>query len=147
MRLFPAVLSAALGLLAARASLIDAPIASDGDGGARYLDGQDWLLNAPGFTAIRATVPGDIITDLQTAGLVGDPLFELNWIRDAHVWANSPWTYSKSFTATAADVAALASGGDLLLVLDGAKMSSSVTVNGVAVGATTDQNLRYVFSL
>ena len=128
------------------ASLIDPPITSDG-GVAHYLDGEDWVLSAPGFTPIRATVPGDIVTDLQVAGLVGDPLYEVNWIRDAGVWANNAWTYSKSFAVSAADIATINAGGDVWLVLDGAKMSSYVSVNGVTVGTTSDQYLRYTFSL
>ena len=48
---------------------------------------------------------------------------------------------------SAAEIKFLSSGGDLLLVLDGAKMSAAVKVNGVVVGGATDQFLRYTFSL
>ncbi len=124
---------------AARAEIV-------GDGGAStYLDGADWVATSNAGT-IRATVPGDLVTDLQVAGLAGDPLYEMNWIRDAHLWADNSWTYSKSFTLTPAAVAA-AAAGDLLLVFDGVKMSSAVSLNGVSLGGTTDQYLRYVFSL
>ena len=43
--------------------------------------------------SIAASVPGDLITDLQTAGMVGDPIYELNfkngtlWDGYAKFWA------------------------------------------------------------
>jgi hypothetical protein len=127
-------------------TLIDPVIVSDGSV-ARFLDGDDWTVSSPGFNDIRGTVPGDLVTDLQVAGLARDPLYELNWIEDAHLWANNAWTYKKSFTVSAADIASLATGGDFLIVFDGAKMSSNVNVNGVSVGDTTNQYLRYTFSI
>eukprot|EP00729_Bicosta_minor_P029884 gene29884-4514_t len=45
----------------------------------------------PAFT-IKAKVPGDLITDLQTAALVGDPLYELNF-KNATMWDSYVWTY------------------------------------------------------
>lgn len=127
-------------------TLIDPVIVSDGST-ARFLDGDDWVVSSPGFNDIRGTVPGDLVTDLQVAGLARDPLYELNWIEDAHLWANNAWTYKKTFTVSAAEVASLATGGDFLIVFDGAKMSSSVYVNGVSVGNTTNQYLRYSLSI
>lgn len=35
--------------------------------------------------SISGKVPGDLITDLQNAGLIGDPLYELNWL-NASMW-------------------------------------------------------------
>jgi hypothetical protein len=61
----------------------------------RYLDGA-WEASASGGAgaartmSMNATVPGDIITDLEAAGLVGDPWFETNWRDDAGVWFRPP---------------------------------------------------------
>lgn len=66
---------------------------------------------------INATVPGDLVTDLQNAGLIGDPLFEVNF-RNSSLWHGRTWTYRTTFdTVKLSD----ATGStDVLLVLDGA---------------------------
>jgi len=100
----------------------------------------------PAFT-IKAKVPGDLITDLQTAALVGDPLYELNF-KNATMWDSYVWTYATTFTMAADRLEHIrATGGSHLLVFDGVKMGSNVKVNGKAVGQTTDQFLRYEFPL
>lgn len=104
-----------------------------------YSRRQEWIASAPGVGSIRASVPGDLITDLEAAGLIGDPLYELNW-QNASLWDSHVWTYATTFTLTPA-----AAASTLLLVLDGVKMSAHVSLNGVAVGHTTDQYLRYTF--
>ena len=86
---------------------------------------------------INASVPGDLITDLQTAGLIGDPLYELNFL-NASLWSQ-PWVYKTAFT--------LPSGASHRLVFDGVKMGATVKVNGNIVGTTHDQFLRYVFTI
>jgi hypothetical protein len=127
------------------AGLIDHPIAADG--APTYLDSDSWVASTPGLPSIRATVPGDLITDLQVAGLIGDPLYELNW-QNSSLWDDHVWTYTKTFALGAAQLRALASGaGDTLLVFDVVKMAATVSVNGVAIGHTTIQFLRYEFSL
>lgn len=66
---------------------------------------------------------GDLITDLQKAGKVGDPLYELNWLRDSAIWDDHTWTYSTTFTLDeAAQAAASQDGGEVLLVFDGIKV-------------------------
>jgi hypothetical protein len=63
--------------------------------------------------AIPATVPGDLITDLETAGLVGDPLHELNWLNST-IWGGPhSWNYSTTFPTP------VAGAGTSLLVFDG----------------------------
>ena len=134
-----ALLPAALG-----AGLIDHPIAA---GAAVYLDSEEWTASAPGVGTIRATVPGDLITDLQLSGLIGDPLYELNW-KNYSLWDSNVWTFSTPFTLSASALAGIAAKtSDTLLVFDGVKMSASIAINGVAVGKTTNQFLRYTFSL
>ena len=125
--------------------LIDHAIA--GDGAPVYLNSAEWVASAPGMGSIRATVPGDLISDLYAAGLVGDPLYELNWLNSS-LWEKNVWTFSRSFSLASSSLEALRAGvGDTLLVFDGIKMSATVSLNGVAIGHTTNQFLRYTFSL
>ena len=86
---------------------------------------------------INASVPGDLITDLETAGLIGDPLHEVNFL-NASLWSR-PWLYETTFT--------LPSGASHRLVFDGVKMGATIKVNGQVVGTTHDQFLRYVFPI
>ena len=137
-----ACLVAVLGVAAAT-GLVDNPVAGDS---LAYLDasaGLTWQAKAPSRgLSIPATVPGDIITDLQRAGVIGDPLYELNWLNSS-IWDATVWEYSLSFTATAAQLAAT----ETLLVFDGIKMGANVTLNGVALGTATDQFLRYEYAV
>ena len=82
-----------------------------------YLDGA-WSASssaAPG-PALNASVPGDILTDLQRAGRVPDPYFNSTWSEPSFVaaWNVGLWTYRKSFESPAA-----VAGGAALLVFDG----------------------------
>lgn len=91
---------------------------------------------------IGAVVPGDIVTDFQRAGLYGDPLMGTNF-KNA-MYDESTWTYNRTF-----DLAPAVAGstGSLYLVLDGVKMAAAVTLNGVPLGETADQFLRYTFDV
>ena len=126
--------------------LVDHPIAS---GSAPvYLDSEEWVASSPGFGDIRANVPGDLISDLQVAGLMGDPLYELNWRTNVSLWDAHVWTFSRSFDLSAEALDGINAGtSDTLLVFDGVKMSSTIAINGVSIGGTTNQFLRYTFSL
>ena len=101
-----------------------------------------------------ATVPGDLVSDLQRAGIIGDPFYELGWLntttpgaQGAPLWDTGNWTFSLAFTPSAPLLAAIAAGGTPLLVLDGVKMAADVALNGVPLGAVQDQFLRYNFEL
>lgn len=121
------------------------------------LDGDGWTarrLSMPGFLlqgvpmaptadlTIKATVPGDLITDLQKAGLIGDPLYENNFL-NASLWADPAkvWEYSRTFDAPQQ----LNGDGEVLLVFDGVKMGATVELNDVQLGHVTDQHVRYTF--
>lgn len=54
------------------------------------LGGKWGLSNGTAFTT--GQVPGDLITDLENGGLIGDPLFELNF--KTPVWDYGNWTYT-----------------------------------------------------
>ena len=87
---------------------------------------------------IAGSVPGDLLTDLQNAGVIPDPLFEDNFLTNASVWADSVWTYSKSFTVPS---------GRSWLVFDGIKMGATIRVDGNIIGNATDQFRRLSFDV
>jgi hypothetical protein len=129
---------------------------------ALYLDGSGWTAThsdarahsplesagavpppLPGAWAkpVPATVPGDILTDLQRAG-GPDPYFNSTW-RDPEfirTWNEGVWTYSTSFVAPA-------TGKDFVLAFDGIRMGAMIHLNGHFLGNATDQFLRYTFSV
>ena len=89
---------------------------------------------------LKDRVPGDLITDLQRAGAIGDPLYELNF--KSLAW-DATFTYRLAFDASAALLAAPARW----LVLDSVKMGAWVWLNGRFLGAVADQFLRYEFDV
>ena len=125
-------------------TLVDPPFAA---ALVQYLDGEDWVVICAGLPPNGAVVPGDIITDLQRAGVIGDPNYETNWMDESSIWWR-PYNLSKTFTLSQAALEAVESGAsELLIVFDGIKMAATISVNGAAVGHTTNQFLRYNFSL
>lgn len=99
------------------------------------------------IASIKGTVPGDLITDLQVAGLIPEPYFENNF-RNASLWNDNTWVYTTSFALTETELASVRAGGtSKLLVFDGIKMGARVAVNGKVVGVATDEFLRYEWSL
>ena len=149
------LLSALLAALAAQparaAGLQDPPVAG-AQGASQSLDGEAWVAaSADGAFSVGAVVPGDLLTDLQRAGKLGDPLYENNF--DAYdasgkvqtpFWDRANVTYSISFAldARVRALAGLGAGGEVLLVLDGVKMAAEVFLNGASLGVTADQFLR-----
>eukprot|EP01050_Picozoa_sp_SAG11_P009946 SAG11_NODE_972_length_6340_cov_3.043423_7_plen_340_part_00 len=90
-------------------------------------------------------------SDLETAGLIGDPLYELNWLNSS-IWNNYTWTYTKAVTLGQSELAVVAAGGTVLLVFDGIKMGAEVKMNGKLLTpkgqpGVADQFLRYEFPL
>ena len=121
------------------------------------LDGADWRATNPSQSpqTINATVPGDILTDLEKAGLIPDPYYNVSWRDPPNVyrWANGTWTFSKTFdygsVSSSASASSSGSGASASasLVFDGVKMGSRITLNGAEVGITTDQFMRYSFEV
>jgi len=122
-----------------------------------YLDGDDWTATHAGSGSfngsINATVPGDIITDLQRAGKVPGPYFNCSWQEPAFMsaWNEGTWAYSKRFLSPAGPAGP--AGQDALLVFDGVLMGAVVELNGRRltrtidgnVSGATDQFFRYAF--
>lgn len=106
-----------------------------------YLDGQ-WGVAGAGHS-FSGSVPGDLFSDLEEAGIIPDPIVNDNWLLNSSLWAKNTFNYSTSFSLTEAEAAS----GQSLLVFDGIKMGANVFVNGKKVGTVVDQFLRYVFPL
>lgn len=88
-----------------------------------------------------AIVPGDVLSDLERAGIIPDPLRERNFRSQAVMVRNHSWDYSLTFDV--GDLAKL----DALLVFEGIKMGAQVYLNGQLLGVARDQYLRYVYHL
>jgi len=82
-----------------------------------------------------------------SAGIIGDPLYELNFVPKgspaAPIWDSSQWAYSKTFDLSPAAAAA----SEVLLIFDGVKMAADVALNGAPLGFLNDQFLRYSFPI
>jgi len=112
-----------------------------------YLDGTEWTAfsSSSKFANItlQATVPGDVITDLQNSGMMGDPWYEMNWMENSHLWngENRVWNYSRKFTVDTHKKSSYR------LVFDGVKMSASISLNGFLLGNAINQFVRYIFDV
>jgi hypothetical protein len=134
--------------VAAAPTLVEHPIASGAS--VVYLDGDSWTAtnaNTNGGEAqqpLPATVPGDIITDLQNARRVKDPYWNVTWRDPAFVaaWNEGVWTYERRFP-TQPSMSTGAAAAETLLVLDGVRMGATVSLNGHFLINVTDQFLRW----
>ena len=94
---------------------------------------------------IPATVPGDLVTDLQRAGMVKDPLSSNNHKDPSQVqfWNGESYTYTKNFTVDAS----IRKTAIVRLVLNSVKMGASISLNGNFLGNATNQFLRYTYEI
>lgn len=93
---------------------------------------------------MTATVPGDLISDLYTANIIPDPIFEMVFRNDsyAHLWDQQLWVYQKIFVFTSP-----ATPSSTQLVFDGVKMAANISLNGHSLGMATNQFVRYVYDV
>ena len=91
-------------------------------------------------SAIHATVPGEVHTDLLAAGVIVDPLDADNEALLAWI-GRTDWTYVASFS--------WADNGHARhdLVAEGLDTVATVTVNGTVVGRTRNQHRSYRFDV
>lgn len=86
------------------AGLVDHPIVGDNQ---VYLDGNAWTVSNDELrVSAQGSVPGDLLTDLASNKVIPEPLFELNW-KNSSIWDDYVWTYTRKFTATADQLAAV----------------------------------------
>ena len=98
-----------------------------------------------GQLSLPATVPGDLISDLLRNGLIGEPLFEANFLNGSSTWNLPRWLFTKLFDLGGDFLQSSAADGVSLLVFDGVKMGATIYLNGKRLGTATDQFLRYTF--
>lgn len=129
--------------MAAAIGLVDYPIIADG---VQYLDGEGWVVSNGQGVEVGGYVPGDLLTDLEKGGVIGDPLYETNWVPNSNgnaipMWDSSAhnWTYTTTFDL----LPNVAAGKDIWIVFDGIKMAADISLNGVYLGFVNDQFLRY----
>lgn len=105
--------------------------------------GGAWELQQVGKAAwIKATVPGNVHTDLMAAGRLADPHLseneaDMGWVEMAD------WTYRKRFDAPAA----LLGGQRLRLVAEGLDTYATLWLNGEKLGSTQNMFVEQVFEL
>ncbi|MGV9767110.1 glycoside hydrolase family 2 protein [Micromonospora tulbaghiae] len=115
----------------------------------RTLLHEGWTLRAePGpavppeiaGTAVPATVPGCVHTDLLTAGLIPDPYRDDNENRLTWI-GRTDWVYETTFARQPGD------DDRVDLVCAGLDTVATVTLNGVEVGRTENQHRSYRFDV
>ena len=127
--------------------LVDDPVLG---AGSQSLDGL-WDISIPTLPSpISGSIPGDLITDMERAGVYGDPLYNNNFdFYNAEgkialpFWETGNVTYTRAFGVDPA----LSAAAELLLILDGVKMASGVWLNGHYLGTTANQFLRYTYPI
>ena len=110
----------------------------------QFLDGEAWVVSggsAAHTISCPGSVPGDLITDLERAGLIGDPLYELNFL--SPLWDASNFSYSTTFVLEPG----VAAQQQLLLALDGVKMVADISLNNHSLGYVDNAFLRFTYPL
>lgn len=106
----------------------------------QYLDSESWIVTNNANITIEATVPGELITDLQVSGIIGDPYYETNWLQP--VWDTGNFTYIRTFDI---DPSLLPYKDSLYIVFDSLKMAGDVILNGqYIISPFNDEFLRYI---
>lgn len=113
------------------------------------LDGV-WEVQIPTLPSpIGGYIPGDLLTDMERGGVIGDPLFGNNFdFYDSAGKVQPPfWETGNVSYSTAFEVegALLAGSSEVLLVLDGVKMASGVWLDGQYLGTTANQFVRWTY--
>jgi beta-mannosidase len=88
--------------------------------------------------SIRATVPGQVHTDLEREGLLDDPTFDRN--EDAAKWVGrADWSYQRTVDVDPRGFERVD------LVCDGLDTVAELSLDGVVVGTTRNMHRRYRF--
>ena len=90
---------------------------------------------------IPAQVPGNVIGDLQRAGLIPDPFYDCNSVA-LRPWEFVDWSYQTDF-----DAPALAPGERLQLRFGGIDTIADILVNGIKVGEAKDMFIAWEFDV
>jgi len=99
-----------------------------------------WSLSNSSVS-LNATVPGDLVSSLALGGLYPgpDPLYGMN-SKAFPIYNQGLWTFSTTFPSPVINTS-------YMLVIEGCKMASFVSLNNHSLGNTSSQFLRYVFDV
>ena len=106
------------------------------------LNGSWTLFKADDPTVIPATVPGCVHTDLLANGLLEDPFYRDNELKQMWV-GETDWSYRRTFTV-ASD---LLTHDQVLLRCHGLDTLATVSINGVQVGAAENMHRTWEFDV
>ncbi len=101
---------------------------------------QGWTLSGADVSAVPATVPGCVHTDLLAAGLIEDPYLDDNERKVAWI-GRTDWVYETTFDAQPGD------DGRVDLVCAGLDTVATITLNGVELGRTANMHRGYRFDV
>jgi beta-mannosidase len=119
-------------------------------------------VNSNGSIHITANVPGNVVTDLEAAGIIQDPYFEDNDV--LYRWIGmDDWTYSTTFTVSSSvlsstmvrkhsssptlSLISLLPSPKVELVAEGLDTIAVVTLNGQQLGQTDNMFRRWRFDV
>jgi beta-mannosidase len=102
-----------------------------------------WTLSGADISALPATVPGCVHTDLLAAGRIDDPYLDANEAASAWI-GRTAWTYETTFERDAGDGVPPA-GARTDLVCAGLDTVATIELNGVELGRTANQHRGYRF--
>ncbi len=100
---------------------------------------EGWRLTGADVSAVPATVPGCVHTDLLAAGLIEDPYLDANERKVAWI-GRTDWVYETTFDARP-------TGGRVDLVCAGLDTVATVVLNGVELGRTANMHRGYRFDV
>ncbi|KAF6019508.1 manba [Bugula neritina] len=107
------------------------------------LNGNSWLASSAELGMhLKATVPGSMYTDLLANKVIEDPYNRYNDIRYAK-YSMYDWQYKRSFTVSSF----LKAKESIDLVCHGIDTISVIYINGVIVGKTSNQFIKYRFPI
>jgi hypothetical protein len=112
------------------------------------------------YQNLSSSVPGDLLSDLMKSGVIQDPYYDRNFLTQRRVWMGPLAPGSKNTTSSEGEertrtwiysaffeVDSYKGTRHLALVAESIKMGAIIQLNGVEIGVTNDQFLRYIFDL
>ena len=102
----------------------------------------DWTVTNGSSIRVPGKLPGQIHTDLLTAGIISDPYDRYNYI--AYRWiANESWIYSATFSCASLGVSA----DRFVLVFEGLDTIAEVSINDRVILRCINQFVRHIVNV
>jgi len=102
----------------------------------------NWCISGGKYVNVAATVPGDVLNTLYSAGCIADPLYADN-LQHLNDVFESDWTYSCRFDVPKN----LLETQKILLTLEGIDTLAEIRLNGNLLGNTDNMFLRYDYDI